>query len=412
MAKNIIIEGFKQYGIMQFGEFVLKSGQKSDVYFDMRSIISYPNLMADICLELSKLIGDSDVVVTGVPMSGIPFAIGVAGIMNIPAIMIRETRKDHGLEKLVEGNHFGREIVLIDDVCSTGISIINIVKIIESEGLVVRKIVTILNRGNGIETVRNLGYNIEALFTMDEIMKYTKADKALVIRNKTVKTLIDIVNKKKSNLVVSLDLNSALEILKNLELIGDCICAVKIHFDVVDFAAFSKADFVHLLRKIAREKSFMIIFDRKFSDIAATNLKQYELIKGCCDMVTLHGICGESVVAEFAKMGVPVLLIHQLSTSENLIDNVYSHKIRNIGLKYDNVVGFIGQKVVANGYLTFTPGINGLKSADGMGQQYKSVGDAQGDIFIVGRGIYESENIAETAQRYRELCFKKWKYDS
>lgn len=410
MSKQYIVDQFKQLGIIKFGVFILKSGQKSNVYFDLRSIMSYPKLISDVSLELSKMIPERDVVVAGVPTGAIPYACNISQMINVPMIMIRESRKDHGLQKLVEGNHFNKEVILIEDVITTGTSILNTIKNVESEGLKVRKIVIILDRNSGgVELIREKGYMIETLFTMDEIMSHISSKPDFVIKNNITKSLIDIIETKKSNLIVSLDLDSPSKIISILEKIGDHICAVKLHFDLIDFDIFPQIDFGFLLKRMADIKKFLIIEDRKYADIPFISLKQHNPIKSYCDFVTVHGICGEDLISEFNKQNIGVLLVHRMSTKDNLIDNTYSNRIKNIGLKYDNVVGFVSQDKVVPGYLTFTPGINLTITTDQMGQKYNTVDNVNTDIFIVGRGIYESQNILETTILYKETCFKKWR---
>lgn len=410
MSKRLIIDKFKQNGIIQFGDFVLKSGMKSKIYFDLRKIMSYPDLMADVSLELSKLIPERDVVVAGVPMGAISYASNISQILNIPMIMIRESRKEHGLQKLIEGDHFNREVILVEDVITTGTSILNTIKNVESEGLKVRKVIAILDRNSGgVQLIKEKGYPIQTLFTMDEIMNHTPTKPDFIVKNTITKKLIELIETKKTNLIVSLDLDSPTKILNILGKIGDHICAVKLHFDLMDFTIFPQIDFGFLLKHMADDKKFLIIEDRKYADIPFISLKQHEPIKSYCDFVTVHGICGEDLINEFNKQNVGVLLVHRMSTKDNLIDNTYSNKIKNIGLKYDNVVGFVSQGKVAPGYLTFTPGINLAIITDQMGQKYNTVDNVDTDIFIVGRGIYESENILETTILYKETCFKKWK---
>ena len=79
-----------------------------------------------------------------------------------------------------------------------------------------------------------------------------------------------------------------------------------------------------------------------------------------------------------------------------------------MALEYpNNVVGFIAQNKLNSKYLTFTPGVNIDVKGDDLGQSYNTpeVLKAQGtDYFIVGRGIYNSENPKEKAKEYVARC--------
>ena len=126
-------------------------------------------------------------------------------------------------------------------------------------------------------------------------------------------------------------------------------------------------------------------------------------------MVTVHGICGEEIVKEFAKKGQNVLLVHSISSKGALTDTIYSAKIKDMGFRYPNVVGFVSQQRVSK-YLNFTPGANLVSTTDGVGQTYRTIEDIDTDLFIVGRGIYESDDIVKSAKEYKEQCYKKWTY--
>src|SRR6185437_6597417 len=126
--KKVIIDKIKELGIVSFGKYILKSGIESNIYFDMRSIISYPKLMADVCLMISQHIPKGKYVITGVPSGAIPFSSIVSQLSNLPLITIRDSKKEYGLGKLIEGRQIYREVILLEDVVSTGASTLQAIK--------------------------------------------------------------------------------------------------------------------------------------------------------------------------------------------------------------------------------------------------------------------------------------------
>ncbi len=72
------------------------------------------------------------------------------------------------------------------------------------------------------------------------------------------------------------------------------------------------------------------------------------------------------------------------------------------------MIGFVSQSNVSPDYLTFTPGISMDQKNDGKGQTYRDIDKCDSDIFIVGRGIVEAENVVETAKHYMKIGFEKW----
>lgn len=216
-------------------------------------------------------------------------------------------------------------------------------------------------------------------------------------------TVTSLIQAKKSNLIVSLDLTDPKEIIKISSLIGEHILAIKLHLDIIDFTQWSQLEFLIKLR----EKSFLIIEDRKFADIPYIASKQLALVKDYVDIVTLYLISGQEILTEFDKMDVGLLIIYQLSTKGNLLSPWYQHKVREYSDQAKNIVGFISQEPVP-GYLTFSPGISLQKISDGIGQQY-SKPSSNTDVFIVGRDIYLSSDILESTRRYQNIC---WPYYS
>jgi len=151
----------------------------------------------------------------------------------------------------------------------------------------------------------------------------------------------------------------------------------------------------------------LVVEDRKMADIPYICLKQLDQIEKYADIVTVHGISGESLIRELSKRKVGLLPIHTLSVSDNLIDRIYSNKVIDICKGYNSIVGFVSQEKIKN-YLTFSPGIKFIEGVDGMGQKYTSVSNSVADVFIVGRGIYESDDLKKTVSEYKEACFKNW----
>ena len=241
--------------------------------------------------------------------------------------------------------------------------------------------------------------------------------------NKTEK-ILNIINKKESNLVLSADLNEVDKILKITEQVAPYICGIKLHIDILDNFTL---DFINKMKKLSQEYNFFIIEDRKFSDIG--NIVKHQLhhgpfqISSWADLVTVHTLMGEGtiegLISDSDKLPTPgLLLLGQASSKGNLIDSNYSQKTVEMAKKYEkNVVGFICQnRIGTDNFLHFTPGVNISTTGDNLGQQYNSpeyvIANKGSDIIIVGRGIYGSDNPQEAAQKYRDaswstLCKRK-----
>ncbi|MFT8392761.1 MAG: orotate phosphoribosyltransferase [Liquorilactobacillus ghanensis] len=111
--------------------FTWASGIKSPIYCDNRLTISYPQVRRQIAIGLAELIKaqfPQVEVIAGTATAGIPHAAWVADLLNLPMIYVRSKPKDHGQGRQIEGVlQPGQKTVLIDDLISTGGSVLKAV---------------------------------------------------------------------------------------------------------------------------------------------------------------------------------------------------------------------------------------------------------------------------------------------
>ena len=134
--KNQLLKMYHELGIiLRKGPehpkgFLLKSGKKSDIYINIRDLIKYQAAWSYTIFCLSKLVGDANLkkknsCILGVPTMGAVLAPIIAYQNQFPLAIIRQHKKDHGVGSEVEGT-LNRNIVVIDDVITTGSSILEI----------------------------------------------------------------------------------------------------------------------------------------------------------------------------------------------------------------------------------------------------------------------------------------------
>ncbi|MCC4410843.1 orotate phosphoribosyltransferase [Limosilactobacillus reuteri] len=118
--------------------FTWASGLKSPIYTDNRLTISYPEVRQAIfngMVEQIKLHFSEADVIAGTATAGIPHAAWVAQNMELPLIYVRTKPKDHGQGKQIEGVlKEGQKVVVIDDLISTGGSVLNAVRAVNNAG--------------------------------------------------------------------------------------------------------------------------------------------------------------------------------------------------------------------------------------------------------------------------------------
>lgn len=171
--KMSLYNAFHQIGVLSKSkEVILKCGSKSDVYIDLRCLVSYPQFLKGVCEVLAtKIDNKANIMIAGIPLGGVPFAIGISLDENIPCILIRDIIKDYGLKKQIEGvvDH-NKSVVLVEDVITTGKSVCKVIEILEMEKIKINKVLCVVDREQGgVKAINNKGYEVESIFKLSDI---------------------------------------------------------------------------------------------------------------------------------------------------------------------------------------------------------------------------------------------------
>ena len=131
--------------------FVWASGIKSPVYCDNRLTLSAPKVREDVENGLAQLIRDcypEAQALMGTSTAGIAHAAITAHLMGLPMGYVRAGGKDHGRKNQIEGRlEPGQKVVVVEDLISTGGSVIEVVEILREAGAQVLGIVSIFTYG-------------------------------------------------------------------------------------------------------------------------------------------------------------------------------------------------------------------------------------------------------------------------
>jgi len=160
----------------QYGYFTLSSGQESLYYFDGRLTTLWPegaHLVGKTVFALAKEAGVG--AIGGPTMGADPIVTAVALVSHLegsplPAFIVRKQPKKHGARRHIEGHlPEGGSVAIVDDVITTGKSIIRAIEVVEEAGASVGKVIVILDRNQGgAAELQGRGYSFVSLLSADE----------------------------------------------------------------------------------------------------------------------------------------------------------------------------------------------------------------------------------------------------
>jgi uridine monophosphate synthetase len=456
-------------GAVKFGQFTLKSGTKSPVYFDLRVMVSYPKLMRSVSELLWSMVAEQRSEFSslcGVPYTALPLATLISTAQDIPMLIRRKEVKTYGTKRAIEGTIVpGAKCLIVEDVISSGGSVLETVAALQREGLEVRVAVILLDREQGgVKKLRDWGITAVSGFTMTEMMdvlfeagkvtssevkevqnylftsandptplslpsslapspkpRLSYSDRVSSATHPLAAHLLSLMDDKKTNLALSADVHTSKELLMLADLVGPHICLLKTHVDIMtDFTA----DTASRLKQLATQHNFVIMEDRKFADIGNTVQLQYSspalhLSSGWAGLVTSHALPGPGVIDGLkgvATAGSGCVLVVEMSSQDSLTSPEYTTAAVSMAIAHpDYIVGVVSRhrpKSLPLGMLVMTPGVKLVHGVDPLGQNYitpeKAIQQLGSDIIIVGRGIYTASNVVATAKEFQERAYSAY----
>lgn len=360
-------------------DFTLSNGEKSSYYFDFRRLLGYPELMRKACADLGNTLSASGVsrgdydVVCGVPDGATPLASIFSLKNNVPLIMLRKSAKEYGLQNMIEGDpstFAGKRVLLLEDVVTSGASIANARKVLENEGFTVTKSACFLVRGDA--------------------QKYMHDIVSLIPR-----AVYDLfLASRKSNIILSPDVDNVDDLIALIETVAPFICAVKIHFDLYnEWTPRVCSKFSDLINK----HNLIVINDRKYDDIAHIVLYQIAVLESQFGFKMIHTVLpfsGPDLVRTMNKAGNDMILIRDMSTTQAWQTSEYIRFVERF-THLPHVIGFVSQRTCES-KPTFQPGISIVPFVTDHVHPSKAVGD----FLIVGRDIHNHSNPVARIKEY------------
>lgn len=159
-------------------KITLSSGKESDYYIDARRVTLTSEgvyLSARIIWEMTK----SDVFdAIGGPIIGADPIIGALGVVasennvQVNLFLVRKNPKAHGRQQQIEGPEIpdGAEVILVDDVATTGKAFVESIEVLKKQGVIVRKAICLVDRGEGAKDVlKKYGCELISIFSANDL---------------------------------------------------------------------------------------------------------------------------------------------------------------------------------------------------------------------------------------------------
>ncbi|MGI0054624.1 MAG: orotate phosphoribosyltransferase [Thermoplasmata archaeon] len=155
---------------VRFGEFTLASGQTSDVYVDVKRAWTDPHRLATIARAFAEHVGSAERL-AGMELGAVPLVVATSLLVGRPIVVIRKAAKEHGTKQRYEGEiPPNSEVLLIEDVATTGGSAAESIAIVRAAGGRVDRALVVVDREMGAsERLATLGVELTALATLKEL---------------------------------------------------------------------------------------------------------------------------------------------------------------------------------------------------------------------------------------------------
>ncbi len=170
--KKEIIDLLKNCGAIKFGRFVLTSGAVSDYYVDIKKASTKPDVLKKIVRRIAEYAEGYDYL-SGMELGAVPLIVALSLETGIPYVIIRKEKKGHGTDKQIEGDDItNKKILLLEDVTTSGGSVVNAINIIRKNKGMVDEVVVVVDRESGAEKkLRDHDVSFIPLISVSDFLK-------------------------------------------------------------------------------------------------------------------------------------------------------------------------------------------------------------------------------------------------
>tara|TARA_B100001057_G_scaffold499094_1_gene608494 strand:+ start:71 stop:1636 length:1566 start_codon:yes stop_codon:yes gene_type:complete len=403
ISKSSILKQLIDNKIFVFEDITLKNGGVSPYYCNFKNLYNDHNLVNNILsyisnmIEFHKLEADK---ISGVPLGALPLATLLSNKLGKGLLMTREEKKQYGMKSLIEGVYqLEDKVLLLEDVVTTGKSVIDEVKLLRNNGLTVTHVISLFNRNEGGKiNLDNNNINLLSIFQFNDLITLLESndfdkhilEKLRFYHDKTQKKLVQdidnsnednvnlneksdnnddddddneenkhnnnlydpdytynklldnhhellsIMEQKKTALCLSLDTMSWKYGYKILDDCGPYICMVKLHVEL--FLDWND-NCMNQLLELSEKHNFKIMQDSKLPDVPSINDKIVTNLKykinQWANYITIQPYNYVNNMRELSKYNIKYTPVCEMNIENNFYNEEYIENVSNM-LKIEN----------------------------------------------------------------------------
>ena len=170
MTNQALIDALRDADAVQYGEFELSHGGTSDYYVDKYLFETNPRCLELIAEAFAAEIDEPKL--AGVALGAVPLVAVTAVETGRPYVIARKQAKEYGTGNRIEGRlEEGEEVVVLEDIATTGTSAVEAVEALREAGAVVNRVLVVVDREEGAaETLADHDLELDALVTASELL--------------------------------------------------------------------------------------------------------------------------------------------------------------------------------------------------------------------------------------------------
>ena len=175
MDTQALVDALLAADAVRFGEFELAHGGTSDYYVDKYRFETSPDCLRVIAAAFAERLDGERL--GGVALGAVPLVVATALETDTPYVIVRKTAKEYGTGNRIEGDlDAGEEVVVIEDVATTGTSAAEAVEALRDAGATVDRVLVVVDRQEGAgDLLAEHDVELEALLTAEELLDSREA---------------------------------------------------------------------------------------------------------------------------------------------------------------------------------------------------------------------------------------------